>query len=251
MPSRFCDLFPPLSAAGRNAPMGCAGHGPWAARRTADGKRRTRGAGRFALLPTTPCRVAGVAFDGRRQQRRRRCLPCAASAGCGRASAGAAHATPFVLQGGLRQACAHCQGSRGNIYRYTALAPQGATLPDIVVDGLLGTGFCGTLRPETLEIIRRVNALPGQPFVLAIDIPSGLDGRTGLAMPEAIRATATVSFAAAKPGLALPLARPWTGELHVRGIGIPLAAQRRAPCSFYAVDGRSLAPLARIQPDGF
>ncbi|QCC85414.1 NAD(P)H-hydrate dehydratase [Desulfovibrio desulfuricans] len=135
--------------------------------------------------------------------------------------------------------------------RYTALAPQGGTLPDIVVDGLLGTGFCGTLRPETLEIIRRVNALPGQPFVLAIDIPSGLDGRTGLAMPEAIRATATVSFAAAKPGLALPHARPWTGELHVRGIGIPLAAQRRAPCSFYAVDGRSLAPLARIQPDGF
>ncbi len=52
-------------------------------------------------------------------------------------------------------------------------------------------------------------------------------------MPEAVRATATVSFAAAKPGLALPEARPWTGALHVRSIGIPLAARRKAPCPFY------------------
>ena len=70
-------------------------------------------------------------------------------------------------------------------------------------------------------------------------------------MPEAVRATATVSFAAAKPGLALPEARPWTGALHVRSIGIPLAARRKAPCSFYVADGHCLAPLAKIQPGGF
>ena len=126
-----------------------------------------------------------------------------------------------------------------------------AGLPHIVIDGLLGTGFSGALRPDALELVRTVNALPNQPFVLALDIPSGLDGRTGLAMPEAIKAKATVSFAAAKPGLVLPHARPWTGTLHARGIGIPLAVQRTAPCSFYALDGRSLSPLAQILPDGF
>lgn len=124
-------------------------------------------------------------------------------------------------------------------------------LPDIFVDGLLGTGFSGTLRPDALEIVRAVNALPNSPFVLALDIPSGLDGRTGRPSPEAVRATATVSFAAAKPGLALPEARPWTGTLHVRAIGIPLAAQRKAPCSVYALDGRCLAPLAHLLPGGF
>lgn len=128
---------------------------------------------------------------------------------------------------------------------------RGAALPHIIIDGLLGTGFSGTLRADALELVRTVNALPNQPFVLALDIPSGLDGRTGLAMPEAIRATATVSFAAAKPGLVLPQARAWTGALHVRAIGIPLAVQRKAPCSFYALDGRSISPLAQILPDGF
>ena len=126
-----------------------------------------------------------------------------------------------------------------------------AGLPHIVIDGLLGTGFNGTLRPDALELVRRVNALPNQPFVLALDVPSGLDGRTGLAMPEAIRANATVSFAAAKPGLVLPHARPWTGTLHVRAIGIPLAVQRTAPCSFYALDAHCISPLAHTLPDGF
>ena len=129
--------------------------------------------------------------------------------------------------------------------------PLAAALPDIFVDGLLGTGFTGTLRPDALEIVRAVNALPNSPFVLAIDIPSGLDGRTGSPSPEAVRATATVSFAAAKPGLALPEARPWTGRLHVRSIGIPLAAQAKAPCSVYALDGRCLASLAGFLPGGF
>ena len=126
-----------------------------------------------------------------------------------------------------------------------------AGLPHIIVDGLLGTGFSGMLRPDALELVRTVNALPNGPFVLALDIPSGLDGHSGLAMPEAIRASATVSFAAAKPGLVLPHAQPWTGTLHVRAIGIPLAVQSKAPCSFYALDGRSLSPLAQILPDRF
>lgn len=140
------------------------------------------------------------------------------------------------------------QRCRPGVFR--AGAPAGAW-PDILVDGLLGTGFSGTLRPDALEIVRAVNALPGSPFVLALDIPSGLDARTGRPSPEAVRATATVSFAAAKPGLALPEARPWTGALHARGIGIPLAARRKAPCSVYALDGRCLAPLAGFLPGGF
>ena len=170
-----------------------------------------------------------------------------------------AGAEPLVLHTRPLSACKGACGRHVRIARAAGVAFErcrpavfrGAALPHIIIDGLLGTGFSGTLRPDALELVRTVNALPNQPFVLALDIPSGLDGRTGLAMPEAIRATATVSFAAAKPGLVLPHARAWTGALHVRAIGIPLAAQRKAPCSFYALDGRSISPLAQILPDGF
>lgn len=123
-------------------------------------------------------------------------------------------------------------------------------VPDILVDGLLGTGFHGSLRPEMLTWVQAVNAM-NTPFVLALDIPSGLDGITGRPMPEAIRATATVSFQAAKPGLLLPHALPWTGRVHVRPIGIPAKTLETAPCSYYIADGRCLLPLATSQPDGY
>lgn len=170
-----------------------------------------------------------------------------------------AGAEPLVLH---TRPLASCKGACGKHVRIARAAGvvferwrpavfQRAVQPHILVDGLLGTGFSGQLRPDALELVRSVNSLQSRPFVLALDIPSGLGGRTGLPMPEAVRATATVSFAAAKPGLALPEARPWTGALHVRSIGIPLAARRRAPCSFYAADGHCLAPLVEIQPGGF
>ena len=145
-----------------------------------------------------------------------------------------AGAEPLVLHTRPLSACKGACGRHVRIARAAGVAFERcrpavfrrANLPHIVIDGLLGTGFSGELRPDALELVRTVNALPNQPFVLALDIPSGLDGRTGLAMPEAIKAKATVSFAAAKPGLVLPHARPWTGTLHARGIGIPLAVQR-------------------------
>ena len=170
-----------------------------------------------------------------------------------------AGAEPLVLHTRPLAACKGACGKHVRIARAAEVAfercrPavfQRTKLPHILVDGLLGTGFSGQLRPDALELVRSVNSLQNRPFVLALDIPSGLDGRTGLPMPEAVRATATVSFAAAKPGLTLPEARPWTGALHVRSIGIPLAARRKAPCSFYVADGHCLAPLAAIQPGGF
>ena len=170
-----------------------------------------------------------------------------------------AGAEPLVLHTRPLSACKGASGRHVRVARAAGVKFERCRpavfhkgpLPHIIIDGLLGTGFCGSLRPDALELVRTVNALPNQPFVLALDIPSGLDGRTGLAMPEAIRASATVSFAAAKPGLVLPHAHAWTGALHVRAIGIPLAAQRKAPCSFYALDGRSLEPLGHILPDGF
>ncbi|MGE4553024.1 MAG: NAD(P)H-hydrate dehydratase [Desulfovibrionaceae bacterium] len=122
----------------------------------------------------------------------------------------------------------------------TATGPDSAALPpallevngappDVVVDGLLGTGFAGELREDMLALVRAVNHLGRRAYVLALDIPSGLCGRTGRPLPEAVRATATATFHAAKVGLLAPEAAPWVGRLFVRPIGIPALAEALFP----------------------
>ena len=100
---------------------------------------------------------------------------------------------------------------------------------DLVVDALMGTGFEGELREDMLGAVRQVNALGRSAFVLSIDVPSGLSGRTGRPQPEAVEADATVAFHAAKLGLVQPEAEPFVGELFVQDIGIPPQAMAARP----------------------
>ncbi len=106
--------------------------------------------------------------------------------------------------------------------------------PHIMVDGLLGTGFTTPLRPLFKEYICHINAHKEHSFIFSLDIPSGCDALTGMPHPQdfAVKADATVAFAAAKPGLVLPSARSYTGKLHVRTIGIPRVVQQGTLSSF-------------------
>lgn len=104
--------------------------------------------------------------------------------------------------------------------------------PDIVVDGLLGTGFSGKLRPLERDLVNHINALRQRAFLFSLDIPSGLSGLTGRPGPIAVCAHATVTFEAAKPGLVLPEASSFVGKLHIRPIGIPARVRRTLPASF-------------------
>lgn len=173
-------------------------------------------------------------------------------------------AEPLVLHTRPLGACKGACGKHVRIARAAGVAfqrcgqPSALTAraklegaPHIVVDGLLGTGFSGALRPDMLELVHAVNCLSGNPFVLAIDVPSGLNAATGRPMPEAIQASATVSFAAAKPGLLLPEAHVWTGTVHARRIGIPVSAQREAPCSVFLADAHCLENMNAIAPGSF
>lgn len=112
---------------------------------------------------------------------------------------------------------------------------QAAGHADIVVDGLLGTGFRGPLTPDFAAFVARMNARSGRAFIFSLDIPSGLDGATGLPGPDAVRADATATFEAVKIGLFLPHARPYTGRLHVCPIGIPDKVKTAQPASFAAI----------------
>lgn len=106
----------------------------------------------------------------------------------------------------------------------------------VIVDALLGTGFKGELRTQERALVAHINSFAARAVIFSLDIPSGLDGLTGLPRPEAVRAHATVTFEAAKPGLRLPEAAEHTGTLHVRPIGIPLAVREQYPPSFLLMD---------------
>lgn len=88
-----------------------------------------------------------------------------------------------------------------------------------VVDALLGTGAKGNPRPPFDRIIRAVNKTGKA--VLALDLPSGLDGDTGIPGDPTIRAIRTVTLAAMKNGLIVETARPYVGRLEVGDIGVP------------------------------
>lgn len=125
----------------------------------------------------------------------------------------------------------------------------------VLVDGLLGTGFSASLRPPLLALIEAVNTWSeqrqGHSFVLALDIPSGLNANTGLAKPVAIHAQCTVTFQAAKAGMLLPTAHAYIGVLRVMDIGIPPCAQAAYPPSFRLLDKSCAALISPAPMDSY
>ncbi len=90
-----------------------------------------------------------------------------------------------------------------------------------IVDAILGTGFFGTPREPALGAIRAINARTDTATVVACDVPSGVDASTGEIAGEAVRARATATFHAGKPGLWIAPGKGCAGDVRVVDIGIP------------------------------
>ncbi len=89
-----------------------------------------------------------------------------------------------------------------------------------IVDAVFGTGLDRPVDTRFQELFETVNRT-GAP-VLAVDCPSGLDAETGKVLGAAIKAQATATFAAAKPGLFKEEGPAHAGEVTVVPISIPL-----------------------------
>ena len=96
---------------------------------------------------------------------------------------------------------------------------QELTLADWIVDALFGSGLAGPLRPPFDQVVTVINAAAAR--VLAVDIPSGLDGDTGQPLGPTVRAHHTATIAAMKKGFTQPAAKPWLGRVHVIDMGLP------------------------------
>lgn len=90
---------------------------------------------------------------------------------------------------------------------------------DCVVDAMLGTGLKGAARGMTAESIRAINEY--SKFVLAVDIPSGVDSDSGEVLSDAVKADVTVTFAAYKRGMFLYPGANFCGKLVLYDISVP------------------------------
>ena len=90
---------------------------------------------------------------------------------------------------------------------------------DVVIDGVFGAGLGRDVPPALARLIRKVTQarIP----VIAIDLPSGIDGRSGKLRGAAFRAEVTITFMALKPGMLLLPGREHCGEVEVADIGVP------------------------------
>ncbi|NHK27762.1 NAD(P)H-hydrate dehydratase [Parvularcula flava] len=88
----------------------------------------------------------------------------------------------------------------------------------VIVDALFGAGLSRPIEGEVADLVERVNKAEAP--VIAIDVPSGIDGTTGQALGTAIRADKTVTFFRLKPGHMLYPGKGHCGDVILADIGI-------------------------------
>lgn len=130
-------------------------------------------------------------------------------------------ASPDDLRGDARANLERLPGPPAQPFAPGALADAA-----VAVDAVLGTGFSGGPREPAAAAIEAMNAA-GAPVVCA-DVPSGVDASTGRVEGAAVRAQATVTFHAAKPGLHIAPGKRFAGAVSVVDIGIPGGAPGKA-----------------------
>jgi hydroxyethylthiazole kinase-like uncharacterized protein yjeF len=120
---------------------------------------------------------------------------------------------------------------------------------DLVLDGILGIGGSGGLRPPATELAQRVAAGPG--LIVAVDLPSGVEADTGQVPGAAVRADATVTFGTWKPALLVDPAAGLAGATTCVDIGLAPYLDRPALRSLQDPDVALLLPHPHRSDDKY
>ncbi len=118
-----------------------------------------------------------------------------------------------------------------------------------VLDAILGTGFGGTPREPAAGAIEAINAVGQQAAsggqgveVIACDVPSGVNASTGEVAGAAVRADATATFHAGKPGLWITPGKAHAGDVRTVDIGIPPNGPGEPKVGLISADVAELIP---------
>lgn len=124
---------------------------------------------------------------------------------------------------------------------------QAIEAADVLVDALFGTGLNRTLSGDGALLAAALNA-SGKPIV-AVDIPSGLDGDGTLRSDTVVRASHTVTFECVKKGMLPYSSRIFCGRIECVPIGMPNEVKECADPTIVLdpVNVRPLLPRRRAQ----
>ena len=114
---------------------------------------------------------------------------------------------------------------------------------DVLLDGLLGIGARGGLRGTARDLVGALAPARPRPFVVAVDVPSGIGIDDGTVPGEVLPADLAVTFGGAKPGLLLPPAAGLVGRVEVVDVGLSLPRDEAAVTRLGAADVAAAWPV--------
>lgn len=126
------------------------------------------------------------------------------------------------------------------------LAELAASKADVLVDALLGTGFHGELEGDVLRACELLNK--SEKYILAVDIPTGVNADNGAVSEHAVRADHTVTMALVKTGLLLYPGREYCGDIELADISMPVKLVEEYKSDKYRLTDeivRELLPLRK------
>ena len=147
-----------------------------------------------------------------------------------------------------------CRGdARTNVERLAPgvcepFSPERLGSASVVIDAILGTGATGAPRGPAADAIAAINDRADTVAAVACDVPSGVDASTGEVAGVAVRANATVTFHAGKPGLWIRPGKGFAGNVTVVDIGIPKRDGVITP-DVGLIDATVLTEIPRRGPD--
>ncbi len=126
------------------------------------------------------------------------------------------------------------------------LAELAASKADVLVDALLGTGFHGELEGDILRACELLNK--SEKYILAVDVPTGVNADNGAVSENAVRADHTVTIALVKTGLLLYPGREYCGDIELADISMPVKLVEEYQSDKYRLTDeivRELLPLRK------
>ena len=112
---------------------------------------------------------------------------------------------------------------------------------DVVVDGIFGVGLNRIVTGKQAEAINLINDIDA--YTIAIDIPSGIDSKTGFVLGCAVRADATITFEHIKIGMLMGIGYEYSGKVIIANIGFPKTAVDFVEPKLYTYDEEDVEKL--------
>ena len=133
-----------------------------------------------------------------------------------------------------------------------SMGEPAAAVPDLIIDGLFGTGLSRDLSGQAAECVEAINFCRDRfgSYVVAVDIPSGISSDDGSVMGCAVRCDETATFAFYKRGHFLHPGTVYAGVCHLAQIGITWRAFEKMPSMFTLMDAEAADLLPVRDPGG-